>query len=148
MALLVRNLNAVSECTKLRFCKFPTLCFFIDLDQVTMNDGYKYAVTRRYSQFDELRVRVLPVLRVVTPSFPPKHGVRSAVVGLGPDGIEERRCVNESLQRWFISPPADTGVPWLICATISSNRLLFCFVLFCLSSCDRGSTKSPWRSVL
>lgn len=56
-----------------------------------MNDGYKYVVARRYSQFDQLRARVAPDLRAVTPPFPPKRGVRSAMMGLGQEGIEERR---------------------------------------------------------
>lgn len=56
-----------------------------------MNDGYKYVIARRYSQFDDLRVRVAPLLHVVTKPFPAKHGVRSAIVGLRPDELEERR---------------------------------------------------------
>jgi len=45
-----------------------------------MNDGYKYGVLRRYSQFDRLR-----------PPFPPKNNIRSATVGLRPEDLEERR---------------------------------------------------------
>lgn len=56
-----------------------------------MNDGYKYGVLRRYSQFDRLRERVAPVLRTVTPPFPPKNNIRSATVGLRPEDLEERR---------------------------------------------------------
>lgn len=56
-----------------------------------MNDGYKYGVLKRYSQFDQLRERVAPVVRSVTPPFPPKNNIRSATVGLQPADLEERR---------------------------------------------------------
>lgn len=56
-----------------------------------MNDGYKYGVLRRYSQFDQLQERVAPVMRTVTPPFPPKKKIRSATVGLQPADLEERR---------------------------------------------------------
>ncbi|CAB1100167.1 unnamed protein product [Ectocarpus sp. CCAP 1310/34] len=59
--------------------------------QVTMNDGYKYGVLRRYSQFDQLRERVSRVIRTTTPPFPPKCSIRSSTVGLGPADLEERR---------------------------------------------------------
>lgn len=59
-----------------------------------MNDSYKYGILRRYSQFDQLRERVAPLLRAVTPPFPPKHGVRSATWGLGPAELEERRSAD------------------------------------------------------
>lgn len=60
-----------------------------------MNDGYKYSVFKRYSQFDQLRESVARILRAITPPFPPKHGVRSATVGLGQAELEERRYVAE-----------------------------------------------------
>lgn len=61
------------------------------LSQITMNDGYKYGVLRRYSQFDQLRERVARVIRTTTPPFPPKSSIRSSTVGLGPAALEERR---------------------------------------------------------
>eukprot|EP00752_Nemacystus_decipiens_P006700 g6023.t1 len=68
--------------------------------QVTMNDGYKYGVLRRYSQFDQLRERVAPVVRTVCPPFPPKNKIRSATVGLQQADLEERRTM---LQAWLQS---------------------------------------------
>ncbi|CAN0023662.1 unnamed protein product [Hapterophycus canaliculatus] len=65
-----------------------------------MNDGYKYGVLRRYSQFDQLRERVARVVRTVTPPFPPKHSMRSAFVGFGPAELENRR---QMLQAWLQS---------------------------------------------
>lgn len=70
------------------------LLFCVCFRQVTMNDGYSYTVRRRYSQFDQLRERVARFLRHVTPPFPPKHGVRSATMGLPANIIEERRWVD------------------------------------------------------
>lgn len=67
---------------------------FALLNKITMNDGYKYSVTKRYSQFEQLRESVARLLRAVTPPFPPKHGMRSATVGLGQPELEERRCVS------------------------------------------------------
>ncbi|CBN77899.1 similar to intersectin 2 [Ectocarpus siliculosus] len=68
--------------------------------QITMNDGYKYGVLRRYSQFDQLRERVSRVIRTTTPPFPPKSSIRSSTVGLGPADLEERR---QMLQAWLQS---------------------------------------------
>lgn len=62
--------------------------------KVTMHDGYKYTVMKRYSQFEHLRESVARLLRAFTPPFPPKHGMRSATVGLGHAELEERRCVS------------------------------------------------------
>lgn len=80
--------------------------------QITMNDGYKYSVTKRYSQFEQLRESVARLLRAVTPPFPPKHGMRSATVGLGQPELEERR---QMLQAWLQSlcTSASTNTPAL-----------------------------------
>lgn len=73
------------------YCRLFISVFPSRIRQVTMNDGCKYGVLRRYSQFDQLRERVAPVLRTVTPPFPPKNSIRSATVGLRPGELEERR---------------------------------------------------------
>lgn len=66
-------------------------CFGFPREKVTMTDGYKYTVMRRYSQFDQLGARVTPHIRMALPPFPPRHGWRSATVGLRPEDLEERR---------------------------------------------------------
>lgn len=59
--------------------------------KVTMNDGYKYGVLRRYSAFYQLREHIATVVRTVTPPFPPKSNFRSATLGLRPADLEVRR---------------------------------------------------------
>lgn len=72
---------------------FVPLLFVVNLHaaKVTMNDGYRYGVLRRYSAFYQLRERIATVVRTVTPPFPPKSNIRSATLGLRPADLEARR---------------------------------------------------------